>query len=293
MRAIQLTSMIDFRHLCRTVRQRRRSDGDEASLEQRGGGRRASILGAGSGATSQSGRKPDGYAGSQPRWAGTDTLQHGRTSSGAHTIGPDARRRQGDIGGTDSPYYARAAAFDLRYNVGDAPDAPSRARPPRDAWHDGPWPEIGDGYGRTAEPSRARPPAAGCSPDGPASSADARGEQHGNAWVEHGRPRPDAIQFQHPNGNNRGRGALQAVVLRRAEDAAMFLAGLSGLEPSFGDAANLLVPVARSATGGPDVPPADAAALARWEQHGGVWSGHGRPGPDALLQRWCFATLPR
>lgn len=73
----------------------------------------------------------------------------------------------------------------------------------------------------------------------------------------------------------------------------MFLAGLSGLEPSFGDAANLLVPVARSATGGPDVPPADAAALARWEQHGGVWSGHGRPGPDALLQRWCFATLPR
>jgi hypothetical protein len=73
----------------------------------------------------------------------------------------------------------------------------------------------------------------------------------------------------------------------------MFLAGLSGQEPSFGDAANLLVPVARSATGGPDVPPADAAALARWEQHGGVRSGHGRPGPDALLQRWCLATLTR
>jgi hypothetical protein len=63
----------------------------------------------------------------------------------------------------------------------------------------------------------------------------------------------------------------------------MFLAGLSGLEPSFGDAANSARARSRSATGDPDVPPADAAALARWEQHGDVRSDMGGPGP----MRYC------
>jgi hypothetical protein len=60
-----------------------------------------------------------------------------------------------------------------------------------------PWPQVGDGYHRTAEPSRAGPPASGCSPDGPASTTDPRREQHGNAWSQHG-TRPDALQRQRP-----------------------------------------------------------------------------------------------
>jgi hypothetical protein len=43
-----------------------------------------------------------------------------------------------------------------------------------------PWPQVGDGHHRTAEPSRAGPPAGGCSPDGtadgPAPTTHARGE---------------------------------------------------------------------------------------------------------------------
>jgi hypothetical protein len=109
------------------------TDENKASLERRCGDCRACALRASLGATSQSiGRKLDGRAGSQPRWAGSDALQRGRTSIG----------------------------FGLRHNLGDAAEAPSCARPPcgehsRDA--PCPWPQVGDGYHRTAQPSRARP----------------------------------------------------------------------------------------------------------------------------------------
>src|SRR6516225_2416164 len=114
------------------------------------------------------GRQLDGYAGSQPRWAGSDAVQHGRASSGGRPDGPDAYGREEVIRIQLCPL----AGPDLRHNVGDTPDAPPRAPPPRVAWlygswPYGPWPEIADGYDRTAQPSRARPPAARGSSDSP------------------------------------------------------------------------------------------------------------------------------
>jgi hypothetical protein len=137
------------------------TDENKASLERRCGDCRACAFRASLGATSQSiGRKLDGYAGSQPRRAGSDAVQHGRTS-----IGPDASRREGNIGTDQYP----AHSFGLRHNLGDAAKAPSCARPPCGEHSPDapcPWPQVGDGYHRTAQPSRAGPPAGGCSPDG-------------------------------------------------------------------------------------------------------------------------------
>ena len=166
------------------------TDENKASLERRCGDCCACAFRASLGATSQSiGRKRCGHAGSQPRRAGTDTLQHGRSSS--FVAIQSARHRA----------HARPT-FGLRHNLGDAANAPSCARPPCSEHSPDapcPWPQIGDGYHRTAEPSRARPPAGGCSPDGRDAAATGpwvqpvRGEQHGHAGSQHGRTRSDAL----------------------------------------------------------------------------------------------------
>jgi len=154
----------------------------EASLDRRRGGRCARDLRASFGTTGQSvGRS-------------TDAVQRGHTSYGAHPIGPDARGREEDIGGTDPPYYA----FGLRHNIGGAPGTPSRGRPPRDAWPYGPWPEIGDGYDRTAEPIGARPPAGWGSPaasaaNGTAPAAAGGRERHRDSRSEPRWTGPDAL----------------------------------------------------------------------------------------------------
>src|SRR5271166_4424080 len=101
------------------LRTRERGSQHETSFDQCGGGRRARVLGAGLGATSQSVRRQrDGRAGSEPRRTGTDALQ----------LGP----KPGRIGAVWSAHRAAcgngslgdAAVLDVGYQFGNAAEAP-------------------------------------------------------------------------------------------------------------------------------------------------------------------------
>jgi hypothetical protein len=106
----------------------------ETSSDWRGGSCRARLLGA--------------RLGAKPRARGLWSKGIGRSQHPAV-----------DATGGNDPFH-RGAAGRGEY-LGDAAAPPACARPPCDASQDGPWPEVGDGYGRTTEPSRARPPAGG------------------------------------------------------------------------------------------------------------------------------------